>query len=83
MQFFIQSCAPSTIVPNDATFYDLSHLIQSIFPMKTDNLFLIWNSVPIRLGYKYDISVIIDTLMPVLQRMLQSSKGEQVADFGS
>lgn len=46
---------------------DLSDAIQSSFPMDTDNAVLHWNRVPIPICYKYDLSIIIESVLEVLE----------------
>lgn len=61
----------------------MASAIQMVFPMETEDLFVVWHGIPIALGYKYDLGVIIDDLVPLLESIQQETSGTWEAAFGS
>lgn len=55
----IQINNPVLLQIADAESMNLEDAIESIFPLDTEDLILIWNSLSIPLTYKYDISLMI------------------------
>ncbi|MGB0384888.1 MAG: hypothetical protein ACPGWR_08710 [Ardenticatenaceae bacterium] len=62
---------------------DLSEAIESIFPMDTKDAFLVWNGAYIPINYKYDLSVLIDDLLPLLSEILNENSGSYEVEWGS
>ncbi|MDZ8055685.1 MAG: hypothetical protein RMX68_026880 [Aulosira sp. ZfuVER01] len=83
MYFAIQVSNPKVLQPNDKEFNDFAELIEAIFPMQTEDVFLIWNWVPVRLNYKYDLSVMIEDLIPLLAKLIDSDSGSHRVYWGS
>jgi hypothetical protein len=83
MKFAIQVCNPTITYPHNRMVSDLAEAIETIFPMNTEDAFLLWNLVPIRLNYKYDVSVLIDDILPLLQTMLSQAEGNYQVSWGS
>lgn len=54
----------------------LSEAIETIFPMMTEDAFLVWNTYHIPLSYKYDISYMIDDLLELLKALREEPSGE-------
>lgn len=54
----------------------LSEAIETIFPMMTEEAFLIWNTYYIPLNYKYDISCMIDDLLKLLKTLREQPCGK-------
>jgi hypothetical protein len=52
---------------------DLADGIGRMYSMDTDDAILIWNLIPVRLSYRYDVSVIVDDLVPMLERMIKKT----------
>lgn len=76
MNFYIQTSNPYIV--NETNVHDnkLSEVIESVFPMDTEELILFWNHVGIPLSYKYDISYMIDDILMILQHLQLEKKGE-------
>lgn len=83
MTFRIQACNPKILSPRDRQVADLAAAIQAIFRPATEDAFLLWNGVPIRINYKYDLSVLIDDLLPLLDTLLSSTTGSRLVYWGS
>ena len=69
MSFRIQASMPK----NNSIFYSedakLSEAIETIFPMMTEDAFIILNTIYIPLNYKYDVSCMIEDILIMLSRI--------------
>jgi len=83
MNFYIQVSNPIFLYSSSEIVSDLAEAIQVVFPMETENAFIVWNYTYIPLGYKYDLSVIIDDLLPMLSDLITQKEGSYRACFGS
>jgi len=72
MVFRIQAGQPE----NSAEFCDedekLSEAIETIFPMMTEDAMIVWNTTCIPIGYKYDVSYMIEDILCMLKTMRES-----------
>ena len=75
MQFAIQVGDPTILYPETRPAPDLAYAIEELFPMETEELILYWNNIPVRIGYKYELSALIDDLLPLLSAILRTDKG--------
>lgn len=75
MQFAIQVGHPTILYPETRPAPDLAYAIEELFPMDTEELILHWNNIPVRIGYKYELSVLIDDLLPLLSAILRTDQG--------
>ena len=83
MSFLIQVSNPIVLnVPGEVV-DDLSEAIQSIFPMETERAFIIWNYTCIPLSYRYDISIMIDDIIPMCSMLINQVTGSYKVNFGS
>ena len=83
MQFQILARHPIVIRPLDYEVEDLSEAIESIFPMDTKDALLVWNGEYIPINYKYDLSVLIDDLLPLLTEILNEDSGSYKVEWAS
>jgi hypothetical protein len=83
MSFVIQVGNPIVLDRHTVVAADVADALQRIFPMDTEAAILIWNRVPVRLSYKYDVSVIIDDVLPMIDAVLSSPSGAYQAGWGS
>jgi len=83
MNFCIQVSNPVFLYSPDEIASDLAEAIQVVFPMETEKAFIVWNYIYIPLSYKYDISVIIDDILPMLSDLTNQKKGSYRVCFGS
>ena len=75
MSFNIQASRPQVNFEFCKDDEKISEAIESIFPMLTENAFLVWNYISIPLNYKYDISIIIEDVLQMLKTIRESSDG--------
>ena len=59
MAFYIQASNPRFIESISYEVESLSDAVESIFPLNTENAFLVWNYISVPLSYKYDISYML------------------------
>ena len=62
---------------------DLSEAIELIYPMETDDARLVWYETSLPLNYKYDISVLIEDIVEMLEKSLESDVGRVDVNFAS
>ncbi|AWM79933.1 hypothetical protein DKL61_05930 [Gammaproteobacteria bacterium ESL0073] len=83
MIFSIQVSNPtySTITNND---YDsIGDLLEDIFPLNTEQCIMFWNHVCIPLSYKYDISIILDDIIFIINEVSNNTNGYLEIDWPS
>lgn len=76
-EFIIQSSNPraeSDCDPDDAS---LSDAIQTVFPMDTERMLMVWNGIYIPLGYKYDVSLMVDDILDLCSNIFAVIEGHQ------
>jgi hypothetical protein len=83
MPFCIQASNPATLAPTSAICADFAEAIEDTFPMETEDALLVWNAIPVRLSYKYDMGVIIEDLIVLLSAIMGADAGEHVTTWGS
>jgi hypothetical protein len=81
MQFAIQVGNPTILRPQTTLLPDLAYAIEELFPTDTEDAILYWNSIPVLIGYKYHLSMLIDELLPLLSAVLCASKGSYQASW--
>lgn len=78
MDFYIQAGNPDILNINNKEDKTLSEAIESVFPMKTENLIIYWKHIAVSLSYKYDISYMIDDVLIILQEMQMHKTGSML-----
>lgn len=81
--FCIQASNPRMIKSEVLESEDLSEILQSIFPMQTEDALLNWHRIWIPVEYKYDISVMFDDILYMLSELIEKDSGECSILFGS
>jgi hypothetical protein len=82
MTFFIEPGQPTPLKAQQIIAADLSDALQDIYSMDDNNrVYLIWKTYRIPLCYKYDLSIIIEDILLMLQSLLDSN--HQTISFGS
>lgn len=67
MNFWLQTGNPETLEVGPAA--DMADAAGQMYPMETEDAILFWNRVPVRLEYRYDIPVLLDDLVPLLEEV--------------
>lgn len=81
--FAIQVCNPIVQSPIEGQVEYLYQAINTIFPDCTEKAYLLWNLIPVRIDYKYDLYVLIDDIPPLLDALLSFDRGSHRVGWGS
>lgn len=76
MEFFIQVSKPICLNNYDNADESLADAMETIFPLLTEGAIIMWNYIPIRLSYKYDISYMLDDIVDMLLMIRTKEKGK-------
>lgn len=78
MNFYIQAGNPKVQCTLDYEAGNLSGVIETIFPLYTENVILVWNHISIPLSYKYDISYMINDILCLLSDLQKNESGKKI-----
>ena len=81
--FCVDSGSPDVLASSSYSAEDFADAIQHVFPMETSNALLVWQGVNIPLNYKYDVSVIVEDVVGMLEVLLPCDSGVFQFWFGS
>lgn len=77
--FRIQASNPRNNATHIESDCKLSEAIETIFPMMTEDAFIIWKAIHIPLSYKYDISYMIDDVLSMLKMIRNNPEGARMS----
>lgn len=83
MSFTIQASCPRSIDVFNTDVVNLSDAIECSFPMLTEDAVMIWNNVPVLLSYKYDISIMIDDILMILEVLRKENSDTKTVHWAS
>jgi hypothetical protein len=83
IEFLIQASNPRPLRAHDPDDESLSDAIQTVFPLDSEWAFLVWNGVYVPLSYKYDLSLMVDDIVWMLEEMLLRTTGNRVINWPS
>ncbi|MHC4147062.1 MAG: hypothetical protein ACYSUD_20110 [Planctomycetota bacterium] len=83
MYFRIQLSDPKTIIPDHREFDNLRGAIVGIYPLWTEDLYILWKRIAIAVDYKYEISVIITDILEMVESLTDSQEGAYRVHFCS
>ncbi|MES9601921.1 MULTISPECIES: hypothetical protein [Actinomadura] len=81
MNFWLQTGNPETLKVGSAE--DMADATGQMYPMDTEDAILFWNRVPVRLEYRYDIAVLLDDLVPLLEEVQNPEFSQTQIHWGS
>ena len=81
--FRIEVRNPIVLVKPNMECEDLRDAIEEIFPMETEDAVIFWNGIPVLLSYKYDICILIDDILPMLESLQSNMSGQYSICFPS
>src|SRR5262245_47085586 len=81
--FAIQASGPLVVPRPGHRVATLAEAIDAIFPAATEDAYMLWNWIPIRVSYKYDLYVMIDDIAELLGRLLSIAAGDHRVFWGS
>ncbi len=76
MSFHIQVSNPSVTEQVNEDDETIGEAIESIFPLDTEHAFISWNGIYIPVSYKYDLSLMYDDIVQMIEALLDSPDGE-------
>jgi hypothetical protein len=82
-RFAVQASNPRTLrrfEQDDRTLFDA---IQTVFPIETEFAFIVWNWVYIPITYKYDVCLLIDDIIELLELVLSNDSGRRIIQWPS
>lgn len=82
-RFALQASSPKCLCACDPDDVSLSDAMQTVFPVETEYAIMIWNWTCIHMTYKYDISLMIDDVIDMADKMLSRPTGVHVIDWPS
>lgn len=83
MDFWIQAGDPRTTRHFDDEDTNLDEAVETIFPLRTESAFMVWRGVHIPLGYKYDLSVMLNDILDMLERLGAEASGRHTVSWPS
>src|SRR5438067_2089483 len=75
--FVIQASNPRALVCFDADDASLSDAIQTVFPLEAEYALLTWNWIYVPLSYKYDLSLMVDDIIALVEAMTSEEGGHK------
>ncbi|MEV5942792.1 hypothetical protein [Streptomyces sp. NPDC051994] len=81
MSFSIQAGCPAVRKCESAA--DMADAVGGIYSSEADDATLLWNLVPVRLPYGYDLAALIDDLVPLLEDIQRPEFSETEVFWGS
>ncbi|MGW3562349.1 hypothetical protein ACWDSL_00320 [Streptomyces sp. NPDC000941] len=81
MSFYIQSGCPEVLKVETAD--DMADAVGQLYPLETEHAVLVWNWIPVLLEYRYDIPVLLDDLVPLLEEIQRAEFSETRVYWGS
>jgi hypothetical protein len=54
----------------------LCDALQTIFPMDTEDAYMVWNWIHVPLGYKYTFSFMVEDVLMILEQLMKHESGE-------
>ncbi|WP_141578035.1 hypothetical protein [Actinomadura sp. WMMA1423] len=81
MSFWLQTGNPETLEVGSGE--DMADATGQMYPMGTEDAILFWNRVPVRLEYRYDIPVLLDDLVSLLEEVQSPEFSQTEVYWGS
>jgi hypothetical protein len=75
MGFLIQASDPLIWNQNNVEVEDFRQAFRKVFEEYTEDAFLIWNDIPVRLTYEYDLYLHLDSILSLLECLLTLEEG--------
>lgn len=71
----IQASNPRSLRAFDEEDADILDALQTVFPLRTEHAYMVWDSVPIPLNYKYTVSYLLPGVLDSLDRLMRDESG--------
>jgi hypothetical protein len=82
-RFAVQASNPRSLAAFNADDQSLSDAIQTVFPLEAEYALIVWNWVYIPLSYRYDISMMVEDLIDLVELMLSDENGRRIIQWPS
>jgi len=82
-RFAVQASNPRCLAVFDADDQSLSDAIQTVFPLEAEYALIVWNWVYIPLSYKYDVSMMAEDLIDLIESMFSNENGRRTIQWPS
>jgi hypothetical protein len=82
-KFAVQASNPRSLAICDHNDESLSDAIQTIFPLEAEYALIAWNWIYIPLSYKYDVSMMAEDLVELIELMLSHERGNRTIQWPS
>ncbi|MDO3682136.1 hypothetical protein [Paenibacillus ehimensis] len=76
MDFRIQAGCPQFTGEYDEDISSLSDALEIVFPLWTEDAIIMWKNICIPIGYKYDISLMIEDILNILETLRINHSGK-------
>lgn len=83
MIFSIQISNPVYSAIAENNYQGISELLEDIFPLNTELCIMSWNHICVPLSYKYDISIILDDIIFIIDEISKTTNGYLEIDWPS
>lgn len=80
--FYIQTSNPQVLICTEVV-PSIRNVPSLIFPRRTENAFVFYNSHPLRLDYKYDLGLMIDEIIQMMQALFEDDFSSYECHFNS
>ncbi|MEU3316581.1 hypothetical protein ABZ743_28390 [Streptomyces sp. NPDC006662] len=81
MSFSIQAGCPTVRTCKSAA--DMADAVGEMYPSEAEDAIIVWNLVPVRLPYGYDLAALLDDLVPLLEEIRRPEFTETEVFWGS
>lgn len=81
--FIMQASSPTVSNTWDLNDKTISDAMQTIFPLMTENAFMVWNHNYIPLSYKNDLSIMVDDIILMVTNIHEKTGGAMTIDWPS
>src|SRR5262245_32391183 len=76
-RFVLQASAPHALKIRDSHVRTVADAVESVFPLETECAMMVWNWIHVPLGYRYDISLMIDDAVRLITRQMSTEQGNE------
>jgi hypothetical protein len=83
MEFLIQASDPIIWDQTNIKVETYYGALSKIFEEYTEDAYLIWNDIPVRITYEHDLYVNLDCILVFLKKLLESQEGTHRLSWGS
>jgi hypothetical protein len=79
--FYVQASNPRSLRVFDEADTLIEEAMQSVFPMWTEDAYMVWDGVRVPLGYKYTLSLMLSDVLTILERLMQHKSGSMTSHW--